>query len=429
MTLLTSPLVGPLTEDWRETLDALARARGWPSSREPERLAAHVASLSRAYNAKGPSASLRTKDALGARLGFSFPRDVPKAAGAVRELIATGTLAMIPDRPLRILDLGAGLGASSWGVARALDSLAPPASGRRRIESTCIDDDAEALSLAVAIMRARRGHTASLLEVAIEPIHATVAQGLSQARGPFDLVLLGQVLSEVGAEEDPERFERHVSLVRSSLDRIASDGSVVIVEPALRDRTRHLHSVRDALLARSAERLTVFAPCVHEASCPALAAEGQWCHEDLDVDLPAWLLPVARAAGLRWEGLTFSYLVLRKDARSLRTLGAKLVSPAALVRVVSGAIRTKGKVEAFVCGEVEREGVRAVARVRAVRLDRHASASNRAWEDLARGDLLACDPPLDAGKPRVRSESGVIRVTPAPGGAESLCPPNPARST
>jgi SAM-dependent methyltransferase len=416
MPLLTSPLVTPLTEDWRETLDTVARGRGWPSSRDPERLAVNVASLSAAYNTKGASASLHSRDALSARLGFSFARDVPKSAGAIRELVATGALAMPSDRALRILDLGAGLGASSWGVTRALEALARFKGGR--IEATCVDDDAEALSLAVAIGRVRSGHPAPI-ELALEPLHVSALQGLSRVRGPFDLVLLGQVLSEVGADSDAERLERHVSLVRSSLDSLAPDGSVVIVEPALRERTRHLHAVRDALLARH-EGVTVFAPCVHEAPCPALAEEGQWCHEDLDVDLPAWLVPVARAAGLRWQGLTFSYLVLRKDGRSLRSFATTHVPPAALVRVVSGAIVTKGKREAFVCGEVQRDGVQVIARVRAMRVDREASASNVAWTELARGGLLACSPPLDADKPRFRQGSGVMDATPAPGRAAAV---------
>src|SRR3712207_8562489 len=64
---------------------------------------------------------------------------------------------------------------------------------------------------------------------------------------------------------------------------------------------------------------TVFAPCLHAASCPMLAIETEWCHEDLAVDLPPWTVPLARAAGLRWQGLTFSYLVLRKDGRDRKS--------------------------------------------------------------------------------------------------------------
>ena len=167
-------------------------------------------------------------------------------------------------------------------------------------------------------------------------------------------MLAGQILSEldVGLQE-AARVDRHAALLAAWVElHLEPDGSLVVVEPALRDRTRHLHRVRDALLAAG---VTVFAPCLHASSCPALAIETNWCHEDLDVDLPAWLAPVARAAGLRREGLTFSYLVLRRDARRL----ANAVAPApraTALRVVSGAVVSKGKREAFLCGELFRGG-------------------------------------------------------------------------
>jgi hypothetical protein len=183
-------------------------------------------------------------------------------------------------------------------------------------------------------------------------------------------------------------------------------GTLVVVEPALRDRTRHLHRVRDRLAAGGA---TVFAPCLHAAACPALVRETDWCHEDLDVDLPAWLAPVARAAGLRREGLTFSYLVLRKDGR--RLVDAVGGGPgAARLRVVSGAIVSKGKREAFVCGQLERGASLEEARARVMRLDRHASVANEAWGRFVRGDVLTIDPApelSDANVARVGEEAQV----------------------
>ena len=138
--------------------------------------------------------------------------------------------------------------------------------------------------------------------------------------------------------------------------------------------------MRDALLANKV--CGVFAPCLHADACPALAHEGDWCHEDLAVDLPGWLVPIARAAGLRWQGLTFSYLVLRKDGRSV----ASLLPEGVRLRVVSGALVSKGKREAFLCGKIDDAPAR---RLRAQRLDRHETDVNRAWSDLRRGDLLA----------------------------------------
>lgn len=123
-----------------------------------------------------------------------------------------------------------------------------------------------------------------------------------------------------------------------------------------------------------------------------LATEGEWCHEDLPVDLPSWVAPLARAAGLRWQRITFSYLVLRRDGRRLFDAASvsTAVDPSAArvhLRVVSELMRSKGKAEIFACTS---EG----ARVRMRRLDRDAVAegpgakATTAWESLGRGDVV-----------------------------------------
>jgi SAM-dependent methyltransferase len=392
--MLGRPLVRALEDDWRETLDTVAGARGWATSRDVGRLAAQVVALSEAYN-DASRARAKVKDAGAARLGFSFARDVPKGAAAVRELVAVGALRGAPA--VTVLDIGAGLGATTWGVVRALEA----AGAVGAVDATWVDSDAHALEVASAIARAREGK-------GTVPVRATTmprALGAFDDLPRFDLVLVGQVLSEldVGVPEDA-RVERHAKLLATWLDRrVEPHGSLVVVEPALRDRSRHLHRVRDVLAASGA---TVFAPCLHAAPCPALARETDWCHEDLDVDLPAWLVPVARAAGLRREGLTFSYLVLRKDGTTLARSSAVPAS-ATRLRVVSGAIATKGKLEAFLCGELDRDGARLVARARTMRLDRDASPTNAAWDDLARGDVLTIDPAPAFDRPRIGRDARV----------------------
>jgi hypothetical protein len=338
------------------------------------------------------------REAGAARLGFSFARDVPKGAAAVRELVAARALPR--GRTLRVLDLGAGLGATTWGLVRALS-----ASGfDGAIDVTWVDDDASALELAAAILRSRGGHEASV-EVRARTVSAPAGGSLPGVSGRFDVVLVGQVLSEldVGALEEVRR-QRHAALLGSLLaERTETDGAVVVIEPALRDRTRHLHSVRDELASCGA---TIFAPCLHAAPCPALAREADWCHEDLAVDLPAWLVPVARAAGLRREGLTFSYVVLHNGGRrwvdAIQAPGA-----AARLRVVSGAIRTKGKLEAFTCGELPGPDGPVATRARLMRLDRDKSASNAAWDRLERGDVIVVAPAPDLNRPRIATSTEV----------------------
>ncbi len=389
-----------LGDEWKDAIHAVARARGWPTSDEPAKLGALVRALSDAYNDVPGSGVARSTQAMAARLGFSFARDVPKCEEAVRELVATGLLRARADRPLRVLDVGAGLGATTWGLARAL-----AATGERgALDATWVDDDQAALDVGLALARAR-GREGSIA-VSIRPERHRASP---DTRGTFDVVLLGQVLSELDPGELPEaRLERHVELLRAYLRALTPSGSLVVVEPALRERTRHLHRVRDALMASRAA--TLFAPCLHAEACPALAAPGDWCHEDRAVDLPPWLAPVARAAGLRWQGLTFSYLVLRRDAR---TLVDALPPRASRLRVVSDSLVSKGKRELFVCGQLPEGGTR----VRAMRLDRDADDVNAPWETLRKGDLVAIDPPPPVIKPRVARGARVERLTPASYGA------------
>jgi SAM-dependent methyltransferase len=385
-------LVHALEPDWERTLVEVAArfrlASGLAS-------ADAVRELSAVYNelparAGAPPAPfdrgrLRGSRALAARLAFFFPRDVPKGAGAVRELVATGRLTMPERRPLRVLDLGAGLGATSRGALRAL--AARGACGP--VELVLADDDREALAVARALWEARPAEGG--LRVSVELRAEDVARRPSNER--FDLVLMGQVLCELGRDEPAAaRVASHAALLQSILARaVHSAGSLVVVEPALRARARHLHAVRDAVVASGR---APFAPCLHAERCPMLAGDDDWCHEDLPVDLPSFLVPLARAANLRWQGVTFAYLVLRPDGATLREAG-----PWPL-RVVSERRKTKGKEEAWLCG-LAADGA---GLVRATRLDRDRSERNAVWDLLRRGDRMRIEPPPAVGEFRLRRE-------------------------
>ncbi|HXX66447.1 MAG TPA: small ribosomal subunit Rsm22 family protein [Polyangiaceae bacterium] len=415
-------LVRPLEDDWRDTLDAIARRRRWPTSGDVARLADCIVDLSRAYN-DAARARASVSEAGAARLAFSFVRDVPKGAAAVRELVAAGAIApraaarstcdatsgvaddsaleeAAPDAhtTLRILDVGAGFGAMTWGILRALRA----AGATCRLDATWLDDDAAALEVGSEIVRERRADLRLRgLARSLDEIHDTDL-------GRFDLVVLGNVLSEVGIElPDEARILQHVEIVRTMLEEhVDQRGAVIVVEPALRDRTRRLHRVRDGLVRHG---ISVFAPCLHSSPCPALAHDSDWCHEDLPVDLPQWLAPVARAAGLRRQGLTFSYLVLTKDGSRLADVVGAARAPR--LRVVSERQVTKGKCEAFLCGEFRSDGsAPAVARARVARLDRDRTAANEDWGGLGRGDVLEVDPAPALERPRIGRTTEVRRI-------------------
>lgn len=369
----------PLDASFRDALlDVARRARLLPL--DHARFPALVAEMTKKYN--DPSlAGLRTapEDELSARLGFWFPRDVRKVEAAVAGL----GLAVPADRALRVVDLGAGLGASHRGLLRGLG-------GAGKVEVLAVDDDERALSVCADLGQRLGAEGPRTLELRTRK--ATFA-GFASRVDPVDVIVVGQVLGELDrGEPEDVRLERHAEILATLARKAAT---LLIVEPALRVRARHLQRLRGALLAAG---LHVHAPCLHAGPCPLLEKETDWCHEDRPIDLPEWLVPVARAAGLRFEGLTFSFLAVRKDPPAPRP---------ALLRAVSGPLVSKGKRELFVCGAPldGRHGLRLG------RLDRARSERNAAFDDLSRGDVFELEPHAVDDKGRISPTTRVGRVS------------------
>jgi precorrin-6B methylase 2 len=283
---------------------------------------------------------------LAARAVFFTPADEPKLGVPLGELARRGAL---PSRePLRVVDLGAGCGAMSLGIAAR---IATP------LELHLVDRDADALAIARRALSRAAPHA-----------RVTTAAGdaATIAIPPAELVVLGNVLNELPAAA-------RLPLISRALAAIADDGAVIAIEPALRETTRALHELRDAVLA--ARLGHVFAPCTRScAPCPALADPSDWCHEDRAHQLPPVLAELARVTHLRDDGLKFSYLVLRRSSTPL------VDEAGAAWRVVSAAHAQKGKLELYGCSDAGRVTLRLLRRNRA--------DANRAFERAARGDVL-----------------------------------------
>lgn len=238
--------------------------------------------------------------------------------------------------PRRMLDLGAGTGAAA-GAVRELCAGA--------VEITSVDRVA-APGVVVADLESG-------------PLPGAV-------RGPFDLIVAAHVLNELHAAEEgmSERAGLRARLVLAWGEQLlqAEGGLLVLLEPALRETSRELLAVRDAVLATG--RLHVVAPCFMAGPCPALARERDWCH-----DAAPWPGP---PDGRRAARVDFSYLVLARRAPS--------PPPPGVVRVVSDPMPEKGKLRLFVCGGAGRQAL--------VRLDRHRSPANAALDEARRGDVL-----------------------------------------
>ncbi|MFI5296855.1 MAG: MopE-related protein, partial [Polyangiales bacterium] len=376
----------------RDDLVRVARSLRVPSLEEPSRLIPLVTELTRAYN-DPKLTGVEARDHLAARLSFWLPRDLPKVVAAFREPLALGRLAPHADgAPLTVLDLGAGLGAGHRGLALALNA-------RGRVDSLevlAVDTDLKALRACEELARSRpsEGRVSMSVKTCTGDVHALPRDA---TRRRWDVVIASHVLTEMDLDLEPaKRVEAHRALLSGTIkERLNPDGLLVVVEPALKPRARHLQAVRDALLAGDAPPRLV-SPCPHSGNCPLLARGGDWCHEDLPVDLPEWLVPIAKGAGLRWEGLTFFALTF---ARRGPTLSEAL--PPRSLRVVSSPLVTKGKHELLVCaGDLPGHGGKIG------RLDRHATPENEPFARARRGDLLTLGGALD-DKQRVGADLAV----------------------
>ena len=192
-----------------------------------------------------------------------------------------------------------------------------------------------------------------------------------QPRAPFDLIILANCLNEIYADEtDP--IELRTRLVTEALSLLAPHGTMMIVEPALRETSRALHQMRDRLLQEKS--CTVYSPCLHEWNCPALTKPDDWCHEERAWEPPVSIQEIDEEVGFIKDALKFSYLLLRKDGKTIVDRRPNVY------RVVSELRHLKGEKRAWLCNETGRTEIG--------RQDRLASPENAAFDDWHRGAIV-----------------------------------------
>jgi hypothetical protein len=264
------------------------------------------------------------------------PRTEVALARVLAELYDGGRAwAAPPPRPARAIDLGAGTGA----VGRALRA-------RFGQELTLIEVDAASVA-ASGMARA--------------DLSTSLPAGVTRD-GRFDLVVAAHLLNELFVEQAQDaRIERRARRVLAwSAELLAPGGAMILIEPALRETSRELLAVRDRLAAAG---LQIVAPCLRQGACPALEHARDWCHDS------------APAGGARVD---FSYLVLTSRPTASP-------APGGWFRIVSDPLAEKGRLRLFGCGETGRQQI--------VRLDRHASSANAAFDETRRGDVLQIHEP------------------------------------
>ncbi len=274
--------------------------------------------------------------------------------------------------PFSVLDLGSGPGTGALAV---LDWW------HRRKSATGGSLSVIALDCVPAALRQaeqlwnRYCELARVADASLLTHKVNLVQGIRNAqdwrRTSFDLIILANCLNEIYADEKNHIAARS-ALVEELLSLLAPHGTVMILEPALRETSRSLHQVRDQLLKNN--RCTVYSPCLHNQSCPALANPYDWCHEERPWVPPNSIREIDEEVGFIKDALKFSYVLLRKDGKTI------VERKPDVYRVVSELRVMKGEKRAWLCNELGRQEVG--------RQDRLASPMNAGFELWHRGDIV-----------------------------------------
>ncbi len=286
-----------------------------------------------------------------------------------REIVRRASPRLFLKDRLRMLDLGAGTGEFSQGIATALLSefYGP-------LDLHLVDRSDGALSHAVNAPRDPR--------LFISVSRATLPDERPFLPGSFDIVTMANCLAE-----NEHRDESFADLLEEVSNTLRPGGIMLLVEPADKRSSRALLSLGDLLLSRHFP-LTLLAPCPggRVAPCPALAHSDDWCHEDRPADFSETLLKTAESLGHIKDALKMTYLLFGLEGTPL---------PPSL-RLVSPLHKEKGFFSGDFCDGNNWWRIRL--------LNRNRSDLTRSFTRLHRGETIGTPLvlPLRSGSPRDR---------------------------
>lgn len=275
-----------------------------------------------------------------------------------------------PGEAFSVLDLGSGPGTGALAVLDWWHRCARP----EALSIVTVDSSAATLGQARELWDRyckATGIRTARLRTQEGDLEQKALVGQLKKEEQFNLIILANCLNELYVEaKDP--FAMRAELVKEALLLLTSHGTMMIIEPALRGTSRELHHVRDRLLQE--KRCSVFSPCLHEQSCPALVKPDDWCHEERGWEPPEIIRDIDEQVGFIKDALKFSYLLLRKDGKTIVDRRPDLY------RVVSELRHLKGEKRAWLCNETGRAEVG--------RQDRLVSPQNAAFDEWHRGAIV-----------------------------------------
>lgn len=333
-----------------------------------EKIVRAIAELSRRFNKERSSLNQTYLDdrlLSTAYLQYFLPVNLAKIQVLLTELPASE-----PVEGLSVLDIGSGPGTGAlavldWWYQRRWPCV---------VSVTTVDKSRGALRQTRQLWNGYC-RAAGLGEIDLQTVEGDLERRAwfepVRKKAPFDLIILANALNELHADA-PDPIEGRTRLMTEMVALLAPHGTIIIVEPALRQTSRALHQVRDRLLQE--KRCTIYSPCLHENNCPALVKPDDWCHEERAWEPPASIQEIDGEVGFIKDALKFSYLLLRKDGKTI------VDRQPDVYRVVSELRHLKGEKRAWLCNETGRSEIG--------RQDRLVSPQNAAFDEWQRGAIV-----------------------------------------
>ncbi|TNE47864.1 MAG: hypothetical protein EP343_18180 [Deltaproteobacteria bacterium] len=311
---------------------------------------------------------------------FYFPQTYVRAQWPLRELLTYRGWKPPLHRPMRILDLGSGLGSASLGVLDVLVQYAAIQDLPEPLEFhlTAVDHARHSLQWYSKLVHDLHDswpglthHTRldNLLRYGTLPADweksttttqtseprpaqrrgrqrnkpprgqrhkgkastSTNTPAAAPAEEPWDLIVSSFALTEV--------FRGHNSDVmwtwlQGLLERLSPEGILLILEPASQDSCERLEDLRDQ--AARDEAYGIWGPCLHHQDCPLRQDGRAWCHEVRSWDVPSSLEYVNRRLYRAMQAVKFGYLALGHQRPQT------LSSEAPTMRLIAPMSRQKG---------------------------------------------------------------------------------------
>ena len=319
---MAPPLYPPELEQY--WIQRAARLLDCPSPADAlDRIRPVVARLSDLFTIARPGDFARYGNDAEAQLAyglFFFPQTYARTRMVLQECRNAQRWVPPADRPLRILDLGAGLGAGLLAAIRELEGY--------DLSLRALDHATGSLATLREILE-QQGRTAETRE---GQLLAPLPEGEC-----WDLILCSFALNEA-LEGTPDCDVP--AWIRSLIQHLHPGGLLVILEPALDAAAERMETLRDLVAQEGHGRIV--APCLHHLPCPLRQEKRGYCHEVRRWDPPESVAYLNRHLFRDLQVLKFCLLAITRVERPAPAPDPACTRLVAPVDLQNGKLVTRG---------------------------------------------------------------------------------------